>query len=85
MFFENALIESVSFLRLLFALLLGLAPVAVTLALKRVLYRRRLADDEALGSRAWRNTLPSEHTLEDLALFLANGIQNLAAPAVLNR
>lgn len=80
MFFENELIGSVPFLRFLFALLIGLAPVVVTLAVKLVLYRRRLAEDETSAPREWRKTLPSEGTLEDLAIFLANGIENFQRP-----
>jgi hypothetical protein len=80
MFFENELIGSASFLRVLFALLIGLAPVAVTLAIKVVLDRRRLAEDKTPAPREWRKTLPSEGALEELAIFLANGIENFRRP-----
>lgn len=80
MFFENELVGSVSFLRFLFALLIGLAPVAVVLAVKLVLYRRRLAEDGASAPREWRKTLASEGTLEDFAIALANEIENFRDP-----
>lgn len=76
MFFENELIGTVSFPRSLFAVLIGFAPVAVTLAVKQLLYRRHLAEDEALPPRQSRKTRPSERSLEDFAIFLASGIEN---------
>ena len=80
MFFENELIGSVHFLRFLFALLIGLAPVAVTLAVKLALYRRRVAENEALAPSEWRNTLPSEGPLKDFGIALAIGIENFRSP-----
>ena len=69
MFFENEFTGSLTFLRLLFAVLMGLAPIAVTIIVKRVLYRRRLAEDEVSGA--------SNSALEDFAIALANEINNL--------
>jgi hypothetical protein len=46
MFFENELIRTPTFLEFLFALLVGVAPVAVTIWVKLVLYRHRVAEDE---------------------------------------
>ncbi|MEO6847201.1 MAG: hypothetical protein ABI443_06800 [Chthoniobacterales bacterium] len=51
MFFENELTGTFTFLHLLLTILIGLAPIAVTLAIKMVLYRRRHAEDEASRSR----------------------------------
>lgn len=80
MFFENELIGSVSFLRFLLALLVGLAPVAVMVALKLVLYRRRLPDDETSAARERPSSLSSTGALHDFALVLANEIENFRNP-----
>jgi hypothetical protein len=47
MFIPNEISGTLTFLHLLLAFLLGVAPVALTIAIKVVLYRRRLADDDA--------------------------------------
>lgn len=52
MFLENELTGTLPFLRLLVAMIVGLAPIAVTIAIKMLLYRRRAAEDEASRLRA---------------------------------
>ena len=47
MFFENELTGTLTFLHILVAILFGIAPVALTIAIKVALYRRRLAEDAA--------------------------------------
>jgi hypothetical protein len=46
---QNEISETAAFLNSLLMLLFGLAPIAVTLAVKMALYRRRVAEDEGLG------------------------------------
>ena len=46
MFFENELTRTLTLIELMLALLAGLAPIAVTIWVKLVLYRRRVAEDE---------------------------------------
>lgn len=46
MFLENEFNGTLTFLHILIALFFGIAPVAVTIAIKVALYRRRLAEDE---------------------------------------
>lgn len=48
MFLANELNGTLTFLHILVALVFGIAPVALTVAIKVVLYRRRLAEDEAV-------------------------------------
>jgi hypothetical protein len=47
MFLDNELTGTFTFLHVLLALLIGLAPIALTIAIKIGLYRRRIAEDEA--------------------------------------
>ena len=75
MFFENEFTGSLTFLRLLFVLLMGLSPVAVTIIVKRALYRRRLAEDEMSASEGRAASTGSP--LEDFAIILANEIRKL--------
>jgi len=77
MFFENEFTGSLTFLRLLFAVLMGLAPIAVTIIVKRLLYRRRLAEDKASAASESRGIPGSNSGLEDFAIALANEINNL--------
>ena len=63
MFFEHEFNGTLTFLQLLLAFLIGVAPVAVTIAIKLSLYWRRFAEDEALphesvkpNSRGLRST-----------------------------
>jgi hypothetical protein len=46
MFFENELTRTLTLIEFLLVLLVGLAPVAVTVWMKLVLYRRRVAEDK---------------------------------------
>ena len=77
MFFENEFTGNLTFLRLLFAVLIGLAPIAVTIIVKRVLYRRRLAEDKASAASESRGIPGSNSGLEDFAIALARQINNL--------
>ena len=52
MFFENELTRTLTLIEFLLAVLVGLAPIAVTIWVKLVLYRRRVAEDEKLRQRA---------------------------------
>jgi len=53
MFFENELTRTLTLIQSLLAVLVGLAPIVVTIWVKFVLYRRRVAEDEqASPSRA---------------------------------
>jgi hypothetical protein len=46
MFFENELTRTLTLIEFLLVMLIGLAPVAITIWMKLVLYRRRVAEDE---------------------------------------
>jgi hypothetical protein len=46
MFFENEPTRTLTLIEFLLVLLIGLAPVALTIWMKQVLYRRRVAEDE---------------------------------------
>ena len=59
MFFENELIRTPTLIEFLFALLVGVAPVAITIWVKLVLYRNRAAEDER-DSPAWTDYQPRE-------------------------
>jgi hypothetical protein len=75
MFFENEFTGSLTFLRLLFVMLIGLGPVAVTIVVKQALYRRRVAEDEMASSEGHAASAGSP--LEDFAVTLANEINKL--------
>ena len=78
MFFENEFTGSLTFLRLLFGVLMGLAPIAVTIIVKRLLYRRRLAEDKASAASESRGIPGSNSALENFAIALANEINKSA-------
>ena len=74
MFFENEFTGSLTFLRLLFVMLMGLGPVAVTIVVKRALYgvalqKTKCPQSEAMGFHG--------SPLEDFAVMLANEINKL--------
>jgi len=46
MFFENEPTRTLTLIEFLLVMLIGLAPVALTIWMKQVLYRRRVAEDE---------------------------------------
>jgi hypothetical protein len=80
MFFENEFTGSLSFARLLLALLIGLAPIALTIFVKWMLYGRLLVEDAALAARGKHKIVAIEGTLEDFAVVLANEIKNFSRP-----
>jgi len=51
MFLENELNGAFTLLRLLTVLLIGIAPIAVTIAIKQVLYARRRVEEETAAAR----------------------------------
>ena len=80
MFFENELTGSLSFLRVLLALYTGFAVVLGTIAIKLVLYRRRLAESGMLSVRELRQPLVRRGTLEEFAVALAKGLEHFHRP-----
>jgi hypothetical protein len=80
MFFENEFTGSLPFVRLLLVLLIGLAPIALTIFVKWMLYGRRLTEDTASIAREEHKTLAIEGTLEEFAVALANEIKNFSRP-----
>jgi hypothetical protein len=46
MFFENEVTRTLTVIEFLLVVIIGLAPVALTIWMKLVLYRRRVAEDE---------------------------------------
>lgn len=80
MFFENEFTGSLTFLLLVLALVIGTSPVGATFAIKLVLFRRRLAEGEALAHRERRIALASENTLTDFAYALTNEIEKFRQP-----
>jgi hypothetical protein len=80
MFFENELTGSVSFLRILLVSFMSLALVIITLAIKLVLYRRRLAEKGVLPDWELRQPLVRRGTLEEFAIALAKGIEEFQRP-----
>jgi hypothetical protein len=80
MFFENEFTGSLSFLRLLLVSLMSLALVVVTLAIKLVLFRRRLAEAGVLPGWELGQSLVKRCTLEDFAVALARGIEHFRRP-----
>lgn len=65
MSFENEFTGILTLLQLLVLVLFGVAPIAVTIAIKLVLYRRRLAEDEALRDEV-RKVPRGENTEREL-------------------
>ena len=51
MFIENEITGNFTFLRLVLAIVIGIAPIVVTIAIKLMLYRRRLAEDKSLDDQ----------------------------------
>ena len=82
MFFENEFTGSLSFLRVLLVLLMSFALVIVTLAIKLVLYRRRLAEAGVLPAWELGQPLVRRGTLEEFAMALAKGIEEFQRPRV---
>jgi hypothetical protein len=80
MFFENEFTGSLSFLRVLLVALMAFALVIVTLAIKLVLFRRRLAESGMLSAWELRQSLVIDSTLEEFALALAKGIEEFQRP-----
>jgi len=80
MFFENEFTGSLSFLRVLLVLLMSFALVIVTLAIKLVLYRRRLAEAGVLPAWELGQPLVRRGTLEEFAIALAKGIEEFQRP-----
>jgi hypothetical protein len=80
MFFETELTGSVSFLRVLLVLYMSFALALVTLAIKLVLYRRRLAEAGLLPAWELRQPLMRRGTLEEFAIALAKGIEHFQSP-----
>jgi len=80
MFLEGEFAGSLTFLLILLAFFMGTSPVGVTLFIKLMLYRRRLAEDEASAFRKGRRTLMIEGTLEDFAVALAKEIEKFRRP-----
>jgi hypothetical protein len=74
MFFENELTRTLTLIELMLALLAGLAPIAVTIWMKLVLYRRRVAEDEK-ASRARSDDQPRDAESP-------GGIPDITAPPV---
>ena len=75
MFFENELTRTLTLIEFMLALLAGLAPIAVTIWVKLVLYRRRVAEDEQ-ASRARADHQPRD------AAESPGGISDITAPPV---
>jgi len=73
MFFENEFTGTFTFLQLLLALLIGIAPIALAIPIKITFHRRRLAEDKTLwdhdaialasqsGQCKSRRALPAHH------------------------
>lgn len=80
MFFENEFTGNLSFLRVLLVALMGFALVIVTLAIKLVLFRRRLAESGMLSAWELRQPLVIDGTLEEFAIALAKGIEHFQRP-----
>jgi hypothetical protein len=78
MFFENELIRTPTLIEFLFAQLVGVAPVAVTIWVKLVLYRHRIAEDER-DSPAW-----ADHQSRETAGILGEFADD-AVPRVFSR
>ncbi|MGB8463953.1 MAG: hypothetical protein WCE49_03335 [Terrimicrobiaceae bacterium] len=57
MYFENELTGTLTLIEFLLAVLVGLAPIAVTIWVKLLLYRRRVVEDEEV-SPAWADHQP---------------------------
>jgi hypothetical protein len=75
MFFENELPRTLTLIEFMLALLAGLAPIAVTIWVKLVLYRRRVAEDEK-ASLASADYQPRD------AAESPGGIPNITTPSV---
>ncbi len=65
MFLESELTGTFAFLHLVLTLLVGLAPVALVIAVKVVLFRRRIAEDKAVVTSHPENAAPTERTETD--------------------
>ncbi|MEP6670681.1 MAG: hypothetical protein ABJF10_16100 [Chthoniobacter sp.] len=65
MFFESKLTGTFRFLHLVLTLLVGLAPVALVIAVKVALYRRRIAEDKAVATTRPEKAAPTERMESD--------------------
>jgi len=61
MFIENEFTGTLTVLQLVLGLVMGLAPIAVTIWIKLFLYRRRLAEDDTLRDEVRK--VPSNHAV----------------------
>jgi hypothetical protein len=79
MFFENELIRTPTLIEFLFALLVGVAPIAVTIWVKLVLYRHRVAEDERDSSAR------ADHQLREAAGILGEFSNDTVPPVFQGR